>query len=217
MVRFPPNTSRAENSIVDIGATGASFPCGILSPQASAEHLKDRCREVFFSDNLNCILASGDTVHFKAPRGYSCVGRITKICRGSYCPPPGLTKLNFQPKPGDDASVQIRLLLPLSGYPVIEALQIPHNSESFLELPELVQTNLFTVVSLSAVRASVFAPHKIDCVNQKYGPVDLRQNTYFIRRQIVFSFSGVDQSHIFQNNRNSWPAHRDTVPACDLH
>ena len=170
----PRERSSTMVTIVDIGANGASFPCGILSPQASAEHLRDRCREVVFSDNLNCILASGDTVHFKAPRGYSCVGRISKICRGNYCPPPGLTKLNFQPKPGDDASVQIRLLLPLSGYPVIEALQIPHNSESFLELPELVQTNLFTVVSLSVVRASAFALHKIDCVNQKYGPVDLR-------------------------------------------
>ena len=109
----------------------------------------------------------------KPPSGYSCVDRITKICRGNDCLPTGLTTLNFQPKPGDDASVQIRLLLPLSGYPVIEALQIPHNSESFLELPELVQTNLFTVVSLSAVRASAFALHEIDCVNQTYGPVDL--------------------------------------------
>ena len=196
-------------TIIDIGASGARFPCGILSSQASAEHFRHRCREVIFSENLNCILASGDTVHFKGPRGYSCVGRITKICRGDSLPP-GDEKLYFQLKPGNDASVQIRLLLPLDGYPMIEALQIPHNSESFLELPELVLTNLFSVVSLSAVRGSAFALHEVDCVNQKYGPVDLRQNTYFVRRQILFSLSGVDHNRISPRRYKTFGPHTGT-------
>ena len=71
----------------------------------------------------------------KPHQEYSCADRITNICRGDKLSP-GLEELHFQLKltPENDATVQIRLLIPMNGYPMIEALQIPHNSESFLEL-----------------------------------------------------------------------------------
>ena len=164
------------------------FLCGILSPTAALENPKTSCHDHVYSEQTKCVLTTGDTVCFEGPLGHSRqIGRIIELYRSD--PTSGdLEQLSFGSfDRSDDYFFQIRMLLPCEGHDAIEDLQIPHNNNTCVQLPELVQTNLYCVISACQVKETGFVLHLDDCINQKYGPVDQRQNTYFVRYDVIFS------------------------------
>ena len=59
-----------------------------------------------------------------------------------------------------------------------------------LGLTEVAATNFIVWISPCQVEDIVFIPHAEDYINQIYGPVAVRMNTFFIRYAVIYSKGG---------------------------
>jgi len=176
-------------------------PCEVTKAAELDRLARTRSKISAYVEALGDYVSSGDTIRVRSSPSQNCgaiVGQVVGVSAVydavvERTPHPYIT--NKLSPDSEDSFLRIQLYI-LEDHGIFReysAIIPPRNAAvTRLGIPSVVATNLVAWVSTLQVSNCAHFIHEKDCLNQVYGPVTGRSNTYSIRHGVTFPGRGCE-------------------------